>query len=122
MKILIIDDSSAMRKIIQKNLRVSGFDGHEILEADNGVSGIEAVEKHSPDLVLSDWNMPEMTGIELLKSIRDKGSKVPFGFITTESTQDMRQLAFAAGAQFLLGKPFTPEQIFEAVNPFLTRK
>jgi two-component system chemotaxis response regulator CheY len=111
MKILIVDDSSAMRKIIQRSLRLAGFEGHQVTEADNGAVALELIRNDSPDLILSDWNMPQLSGIELLRSIRSEGRNIPFGFVTTESTPDMRTVAHDAGAQFLLAKPFTPEEM-----------
>ena len=111
MKILIVDDSSAMRKIIQRSLRLAGFEGHQVTEADNGAVALELIRNDSPDLILSDWNMPQLSGIELLRSIRSEGRNIPFGFVTTESTSDMRTVAHDAGAQFLLAKPFTPEEM-----------
>jgi len=69
--------------------------------------------------VLSDWNMPEMNGFDLLKSLRGRGHEVPFGFVTSESTQEMRDKASSAGALFLVAKPFTPESFKEALTPVL---
>jgi len=116
MKILIVDDSTAMRMIVRKTLRQAGFDGHEISEADDGAKALAAIGASPPDLVLSDWNMPNMTGIELLESLIKAGSKVTFGFVTTEATPDMRQRALSAGARFLISKPFTPESFKEALG------
>lgn len=120
MKILIVDDSMAMRRIVQRTLRQAGFDGHDFIEAVNGKDGLDKLEEESPDVVLSDWNMPEMNGFEFLVAVREKGNSVPFGFITTEGTPDMRQKAVDAGANFLLEKPFTPEQMEATLNPFLS--
>ena len=75
-----------MRMIVRKTLRVAGFDGHEYLEADDGAKGFAAIKSAPPDLVLSDWNMPNMTGIELLEKLTAEGIKVKFGFVTTEAT------------------------------------
>jgi two-component system, chemotaxis family, chemotaxis protein CheY len=116
MKILIVDDSTAMRMIVRKTLRQAGFDGHEISEADDGAKALAAITAAPPDLVLSDWNMPNMTGIELLDALTKAGSKVTFGFVTTEATPDMRQRALGAGARFLISKPFTPDSFKEALN------
>ncbi len=109
MKIMIVDDSSAMRMIVRKTLRLAGFEGHEFSETDDGRKALTAIKTSAPDLVLSDWNMPNMTGIELLEALTMDGIKVKFGFITTEATPDMRQRAAAAGASFLISKPFTPQ-------------
>jgi two-component system chemotaxis response regulator CheY len=109
MKILIVDDSTAMRMIVRKTLRLAGFEGHDFSEADDGAKAFAAITGAAPDLVLSDWNMPNMTGIELLENLNKAGIKIKFGFVTTEATPDMRQRAAAAGATFLISKPFTPE-------------
>ena len=116
MKILIVDDSAAMRMIVRKTLRLAGFEGHEFTEADDGVKALAAIKAAPPALVLSDWNMPNMTGIELLETLTKEGIKVKFGFITTEATPDMRQRATAAGAGFLISKPFSPESFREILG------
>jgi two-component system, chemotaxis family, chemotaxis protein CheY len=122
MKIMIVDDSSAMRMIVKKTLRQAGFDGHEISEADDGVKALAAIKASAPDLVLSDWNMPNMTGLQLLEALRASGVKLSFGFVTTEATPDMRLRAFGAGAKFLISKPFSPESFKEALGPHIKVK
>jgi two-component system chemotaxis response regulator CheY len=112
-KILIVDDSTAMRMVVKKTLRLAGFEGHSIVEAEDGAKALESVKANKPDLILSDWNMPNMTGMELLQSLSDDGIKVPFGFITTEATPEMRAKASGAGAKFLISKPFTADSFKE---------
>ncbi len=119
MKILIADDSRVMRQIVTRTLRQAGFDGHSVVEATNGAEAYDLVQKEAPDLILSDWNMPEMTGIQLLSALRGAGSGVPFGFVTSEGSAEMRQRAEAAGAMFLIAKPFTPDAFREALDPIL---
>ena len=119
MKLLIIDDSKVMRAIVKKTLRQAGFGEAEILEAANGAEGLSAVQEHQPDFVLSDWNMPEKTGIELLTDLRAMGNNTPFGFVTSESADDMKSRAMGAGALFLITKPFTPEDFEKALRPHL---
>ena len=116
MKILIVDDSTAMRMIVRKTLRLAGFEGHEFSETDDGAKALTAIKGSPPDLVLSDWNMPNMTGIELLETLRKEGIKLKFGFVTTEATPDMRARATTAGASFLISKPFTPESFKDALG------
>jgi two-component system chemotaxis response regulator CheY len=116
MKILIVDDSAAMRMIVKKTLRLAGFEGHDISEADDGAKALAAIKTAKPDLVLSDWNMPNMTGLQLLEQLGTDGVKVAFGFITTEATPDMRMKAIGAGAKFLISKPFTPESFKECLS------
>ena len=108
-----------MRMIVRKTLRLAGFEGHEFTEADDGAKALAAIKASPPDIVLSDWNMPNMTGIELLENLNKDGIKIKFGFITTEATPDMRQRATAAGASFLISKPFTPESFKEALGAHL---
>ena len=107
MKILVVDDSRVMRQIVIRTLRQSGHGGRE---------GLEAVQREAPDLVLSDWNMPEMSGIDFLTTLRGSGLTVPFGFVTSEGSPAMRAQAEAAGAAFLIAKPFTPESFDEALG------
>ncbi len=114
MKILVVDDSTAMRLMIIKTLRQAGFGGNDVVQAADGQLGLESVREEKPDLVLADWNMPNMTGIELLQALRSEGNEVTFGFITTEATPPMRELAKENGAKFLISKPFTVE-MFEQV-------
>lgn len=109
MKILIIDDSKAMRMIVKRTLKQAGFGDATMSEATNGREGLAAIEADKPDLVLCDWNMPEMTGIELLRELRARGNEVKFGFVTSEGTAEMRQQAQDSGAAFLISKPFTAE-------------
>ena len=119
MKILVADDSRVMRQIVIRTLRQAGYTGHEVIEAENGREGLEMVRAEGPDLVLSDWNMPEMTGIDFLAALRSSGSTVPFGFVTSEGSADMRARASAGGALFLIAKPFTPEAFDEVLAPVL---
>jgi two-component system chemotaxis response regulator CheY len=113
---MIVDDSTAMRMIVRKTMRQAGFDGHDYSEAEDGAKALTAIKSAAPDLVLSDWNMPNMTGIELLENLTKDGIKIKFGFVTTEATPDMRQRATAAGASFLISKPFTPESFKEILG------
>ncbi len=121
MKILVVDDSRVMRQIVIRTLRQAGFGGHDILEAENGVQCVELVATEKPDLVLSDWNMPEMNGIDALATLRASGQPVPFGFVTSEGSDEMRARAAAAGALFLIAKPFTPETFEEMLSAVLPK-
>ncbi|MFO1349978.1 MAG: response regulator [Gammaproteobacteria bacterium] len=119
MNILIIDDSSAMRMVVKKTLRMAGFEGHTISEAEDGAAALERIRQSVPDLVLSDWNMPNLSGIDLLAKLGEEGIKVNFGFVTTEATAEMRDKAAGAGAKFLIAKPFTPETFSMTLAPFI---
>jgi two-component system chemotaxis response regulator CheY len=118
-KILIADDSRVMRQIVTRTLRQAGFDGHDLVEAADGQQAFDAAVAEKPDFILSDWNMPEMTGVEVLRALRAKGVQTPFGFVTSEATQEMRDAAEAAGALFLITKPFTAETFREILDPIL---
>lgn len=116
MNVLIVDDSRAMRMIISRTIRQAGYGDGVLREASDGAEALTAIRTEEPDLVLSDWNMPEMSGLELLKALRESGCNVRFGFITSESTTDMREQAIAAGAEFLIAKPFTAEDFAEMLE------
>lgn len=119
MRILIVDDSRAMRMIVTRTLRQAGFEKHTFAEAVDGATALAAIAADPPDLVLSDWNMPVMSGIELLCALRAAGNTVRFGFVTSESTPAMRHTAFESGALFLLAKPFTAETFGAALADVL---
>ncbi len=119
MKVLIADDSRVMRQIVLRTLRQAGFSHHTFVEAVDGADALDKIREHSPELVLSDWNMPNKTGIELLRSLRAQGNAVPFGFVTSEGSEDMRATAAQAGAMFVIAKPFTPESFEDALSGVL---
>jgi two-component system chemotaxis response regulator CheY len=119
MEILLVDDSKTMRMLVQRAVRQAGFSGLTFIEAENGARALEALQASKPRLILSDWNMPEMTGIDFLKSVRAAGITIPFGFITSEGSQQILDTAAAEGADFLITKPFTPEDVQAALTPFV---
>ena len=119
MKILIVDDSKAMRMIVSRTLRQAGFGDHECKEASDGVEGMALVREWSPDLVISDWNMPNMNGLEFLQAIKADGLSTPFGFVTTEGSPQMRQASEEAGSLFLITKPFTADSFKTHLGPIL---
>src|SRR3546814_18085460 len=105
-----------MRQIVIRTLRQAGHGGHEIVEAENGADAFTKIAETSPDLVLSDWNMPELNGIDLLAQLRASGSPVPFGFVPSEGHAEMRQRAASGGALFLIAKPSTPHPFDPALT------
>jgi len=117
-KLMIVDDSSTMRKIIMRVLRQADIACDSIVEAGNGVEALEALTSN-PDveLILSDVNMPEMNGIDLVKNVRDQGKSIPIIMITTEGGDSMREKAMDNGANGYVCKPFTPETIRSALEP-----
>ena len=119
MRILIVDDSRAMRMIVRRNLRQAGYGSHAVEEAADGLEALKSIQAGEPDLVLCDWNMPNMSGIELLQTLKSQGIGVKFGFVTTEGSAEMRSEAAEAGALFLIAKPFTPDSLKRAIGPHI---
>jgi two-component system chemotaxis response regulator CheY len=119
MKILVVDDSKAMRSIVLRTFRQAGLDGHTFMEAANGREALETIRSAGPDLVLADWNMPEMNGITLLQTLRAEGNNTPLGFITSESAAETKEEALKSGALFLLTKPFTVDMFKNVLSGHL---
>lgn len=118
---LIVDDSSVMRKIVERALRQAGLSLVKVHEAASGVEALEVLRKEKVELILSDINMPNMDGLEFLRQLRaeDLAPEVPVVMITTESSEEHVKEALLAGAQGYIRKPFTPEQVKERVLPLL---
>jgi two-component system chemotaxis response regulator CheY len=114
MQILVVDDSRTMRMLVTRPLRQAGFGGHDIVEAGDGLEALDVIRSVGADIVLCDWNMPRMSGLELLQTLRSSGDSRPFGFVTSEGTPAMREIAEKEGAHFVITKPFTAE-IFQSV-------
>jgi two-component system chemotaxis response regulator CheY len=118
---LIVDDSSVMRKIVERSLRQAGLDSLVVYEAGSGREGLDLLKAQQVDLILSDINMPTMDGLEFLRQLRAQNLApgVPVVMITTESSMDYVQQAILAGAQSYIRKPFTAEQVKERVLSLL---
>ena len=118
---LIVDDSSVMRKIVERSLRQAGLDPLVVHEAGSGTEGLDLLKAKQVDLILSDINMPSMDGLEFLRQIRAQNLApgVPVVMITTESSEEHVKQAILAGAQGYIRKPFTAEQVKERVLPLL---
>jgi two-component system chemotaxis response regulator CheY len=114
---LIVDDSSVMRKIVERSLRQAGLDSLVVLEAGSGTEGLEVLKVKQVDLIISDINMPSMDGLEFLRQIRAQNLApgVPVVMITTESSEEHVKQAILSGAQGYIRKPFTAEQVKERV-------
>lgn len=119
MSILIVDDSPIMRKLVIRSLRQAGYGDHGVIEAEDGFDAIGKVLDERPKVILSDWDMPNMDGLTLVKALRGKEIDVPFGFITSESTDAQESQAMSAGASFMLAKPFTADQLGCKIARFL---
>jgi two-component system, chemotaxis family, chemotaxis protein CheY len=119
---LIVDDSSVMRKIVERALRQAGLDLMVVHEAGSGSEGLDLLKSKQVDLILSDINMPSMDGLEFLRQLRAQNLApgVPVVMITTESSEEHVKQAILAGAQGYIRKPFTAEQVKERVLPLLT--
>jgi two-component system chemotaxis response regulator CheY len=120
-KVLIIDDSNTMRKIVTRSLRQAGLEFDTILEAADGQAALEVLEGEMVDIILSDINMPNMDGIEFLrqKQRNDKIKGIPVVMITTEAGSDILNEAMSLGALGSIKKPFTPEQVQEILGNLL---
>ncbi len=120
-RVLIVDDSSVMRKIVERSLRQAGLDLEEVVEAGNGIEAIAAVREGAFDLILSDINMPAMDGIEFLRQLGtiESAKGTPVVMVTTEGSESRVVEALSIGAKGYIRKPFTPDQIKERVSPLL---
>jgi two-component system, chemotaxis family, chemotaxis protein CheY len=118
---LIVDDSSVMRKIVERALRQAGLDLLVVHEAGSGIEGLDVLKAKQVDLILSDINMPSMDGLEFLRQIRELNLApgVPVVMITTESSEEHVKQAILSGAQGYIRKPFTAEQVKERILPLL---
>jgi two-component system chemotaxis response regulator CheY len=118
---LIVDDSSVMRKIVERSLRQAGLEMLAVHEASSGTEGLDLLRARQVDLILSDINMPSMDGLEFLRQLRAQNLApgVPVVMITTESSEEHVRQAILAGAQGYIRKPFTAEQVKERVLPLV---
>jgi two-component system chemotaxis response regulator CheY len=118
LRVLIVDDSSVMRKIVERSLHQAGLELVEVLQAGNGVEALVEVQKGNLDLILSDINMPAMDGIEFLRNLQglEAAKGVPVVMITTEGSEARVVEALSVGAKGYIRKPFTPEQVKERVS------
>jgi CheY-like chemotaxis protein len=117
LRILIVDDSRAIQAIIKRAIGHCGYAPIEILSAADGELGIEVANQYSPDLIITDWHMPKVTGLEMLQIIRQRGHRtVRVGFVTTERTPSMLNEAKLNGAAFILNKPFDDAELIATVQ------
>lgn len=118
-KVLIVDDFATMRRILKNILKQLGF--KNLLEADDGTTALDVLEKSDIDLIISDWNMPKMTGLELLKTVRThkRYSKTPFLMVTAEAQKQNVIEAVQAGVSNYVVKPFTAEAISDKLKKIL---
>ena len=121
---LIVDDSSVMRKIVERSLRQAGIDLIKVFEAGNGAEALVILQENTVDLILCDINMPVMDGLEFIKQLPGVANAkgVPVVMITTEGSESHVVEALSHGARGYIRKPFTPEQVKEHVVPVLEGK
>jgi len=117
MKVLLADDSGTMRTILKRCLNKLGV--QDVVEAEDGQQALGHFSQHTFDVVLSDWNMPNMDGLELLKAIRTQNTKIPVLMITTEAERARVVTAIQAGVSDYLVKPFTPDALKEKLEKWV---
>lgn len=117
-KVMVVDDSSVMRQIIKNNLKQLGFEIANLLDAGDGEEALKKMNEGEVDLVISDWNMPRMTGIDLLKTVRsdDALKELPFLMVTSEADKEKIMEAVQAGVNQYIVKPFNANQLEEKIR------
>ncbi|HET6431120.1 chemotaxis response regulator CheY [Dyella sp.] len=123
MKILVVDDFSTMRRIVRNLLVELGFSGALIQEADDGANAMVMLKSQPFDMVVTDWNMPNMTGIDLLRAIRAEASLkgLPVLMVTAENNRDQIIAAAQAGVNGYIVKPFTAATLQEKLTKIFER-
>jgi two-component system chemotaxis response regulator CheY len=120
-KILVVDDFTTMRKVLCNLLKQGGYEN--IVEAEDGVSALQIIKTQKIDFIISDWNMPNMTGLDLLKTVRaDKEvSETPFLMVTAETIPERVISAVNAGVSSYIVKPFTAEALNEKIAKIMEK-
>lgn len=117
-KVLVVDDSATMRKIITRGLNVAGLT--DVVEAGDGCEALAAFQQHAFDLVVTDWNMPNKSGLDLTREIRALGSSVPVFMVTTEGERGRVLEAITAGITDYLVKPFSADALRDKLDKYAT--
>ncbi|MGA1875717.1 MAG: response regulator [bacterium] len=122
MKILIVDDSSVMRKLVVKSLKQAGFDIDPV-EASDGQEALNKLDSMTVQLIISDWNMPLMDGLSFVKEIRENTNKknIPIIMLTTEGSMSKFEEALNCGVDDYVTKPFTPEKLKRKIEKVLAK-
>ncbi len=117
-KVIVVDDSSVMRQIIKNNLKQLGFEQSNLLDAEDGEQALKKITEGDVDLVISDWNMPRMTGIDFLREVRADGAlkELPFLMVTSEADKEKIMEAVQAGVNQYIVKPFNATQLEEKIK------
>jgi two-component system, chemotaxis family, chemotaxis protein CheY len=121
MKVLVVDDFGTMRKIVRNVLKQIDIDN--VVEAENGKHALGMLQREAIDLIISDWMMPEMTGIEFLKVCKDDEvmKKIPFIMVTAESQKESVLEAIKSGVDNYIVKPFTPDKLREVIGKTMAK-
>jgi two-component system chemotaxis response regulator CheY len=121
MKILVVDDFATMRKVVKNLLKQAGFEN--VVEAEDGAVALRVLKSQKIDFIVSDWNMPNMTGLELLKAVRadQELATTPFLMVTAEALQDNVVAAVKAGVSNYIVKPFTAEVLNEKITKIMEK-
>lgn len=117
MKILVVDDSSTMRRIIINTLSRIGF--CDVVEAEHGKNGLEKLGQGGVEMIITDWNMPEMDGLEFVNHVRASNPSIPILMVTTNAAKEDIVSALQAGVNNYVVKPFTPETLKEKIESLL---
>lgn len=122
MSVLVVDDFSTMRRIVNNLLRQTGFG--KVTEAEDGMTALRKLESGDFQFICSDWNMPNLTGLELLKTVRNSPQfkHIPFLMVTAETSKDNIVKAAQAGADGYIIKPFSAALLGEKVESILKRR
>jgi len=120
-RVIVINDAPVVREVIAKNLHKIGFEEDNVFQASDGLEGINMLRAEQVDLIISDWNMPNMDGLELLKTIKGypELASIPFIMITSESEKEKVDEAFKAGVNQYIFKPFKPDYFSEKIQQTL---
>lgn len=116
MRVLVVDDFSTMRRIVRNILRQLGF--QNVVEADDGTSAWDFLNREKIDFIVSDWNMPQMTGIDLLRKVRssEQFANIPFLMVTAEAQQENIIEAVQARVSNYIVKPFTADTMKQKID------
>ena len=110
-----------MRMIVIKSLRQAGFESDTVIEANGAKEALQKLAAGGVDIMLSDVDMPDITGIELVKVVKAKLKNLPVIMVTTESSPEMKQQMMAAGANGIITKPFPPEELRKVLGPYIKK-
>lgn len=117
MKILVVDDSATMRRIVINSLATFGY--KEVVEAENGSAALKKMAQGGIELIITDWNMPEMDGYEFVVAVRAQFAHIPILMVTTNAAKDDIIKAVQAGVDNYVVKPFTPDTLKEKIASIL---